>query len=52
VIVLLAKYNWNDTVKEDKMERACSTNEDTRNACRIFVRKPEGKISLRRKHLG
>jgi hypothetical protein len=30
------------------MGRACSTNEEKRNACRILVGKPEGKRSLGR----
>jgi hypothetical protein len=30
------------------MGRACSTNGETRNAYRILVGKPEGKISLGR----
>jgi hypothetical protein len=33
------------------MGRTCSTNGAERNACRIFVGKPEGKPSIRRKHL-
>jgi hypothetical protein len=35
-------------VKEDEMSRACITNGEKRNACRILVGKPEGKRSLRR----
>jgi hypothetical protein len=31
----------NDQVKEDEMGRACSTNEEKRNAYRIPVGKPE-----------
>jgi hypothetical protein len=30
-------------VKEDEMGRACSLNEENRNACRILVGNPEGK---------
>jgi hypothetical protein len=30
------------------MGRACSTNEDKTNACRIFVEKPERKRPLER----
>jgi hypothetical protein len=30
------------------MDRACSTNGENRNTCRILVGKPEGKRSLRR----
>jgi hypothetical protein len=35
-------------VKEDEMGRACSTNGEKRNACRIFMGKPEGKRPLGR----
>jgi hypothetical protein len=31
------------------MDRACSTNVEKRNACRILVRKPEGKKETTRK---
>jgi hypothetical protein len=49
VLVLLAKHNWNDQVKEDEMGRACSMNEvDGRNAYRILVGKPEGRRPLGR----
>jgi hypothetical protein len=34
-------------VKEDGMDRACSTHEERRNACRVLVGRPE-----RRKPLG
>jgi hypothetical protein len=37
-----------DEVKEDEMGRACSTNGEKRNACRILVGKPDGKRSLGR----
>jgi hypothetical protein len=30
-------------VKEDEMGRACITNGEKRNACRILLGKPEGK---------
>jgi hypothetical protein len=30
------------------MDRVCSTNREKRNACRILVVKPEGKIPLER----
>jgi hypothetical protein len=36
----------NDQVKEDEMDRACSTNGEKRNAYKILVRKPEGKRPL------
>jgi hypothetical protein len=35
-------------VKEDEIDRVCSTNGDKRNAYRILVRKPEGKRPLGR----
>jgi hypothetical protein len=35
-------------VKEDEMDRACSTNGEMRNAYTILVGKPEGKIPLGR----
>jgi hypothetical protein len=35
-------------VNEDEMGRACSMNGEKRNAYRIFVGKPEGKIPLGR----
>jgi hypothetical protein len=37
-----------DQVKEDEMGRACSTNEEKRNAYRILVGNPEGKRPLGR----
>jgi hypothetical protein len=36
-----AKYNWNDQVKEDEMDRACNTNGEKRNAYRILVGNPK-----------
>jgi hypothetical protein len=47
-LVLFAKYNLNDQVKENGMYRACSTNGAKRNAYRILVGKPEGKRPLGR----
>jgi hypothetical protein len=38
----------NYEVREDEMDRACSTNGEKRNAYRIFVGKPEEKRSLGR----
>jgi hypothetical protein len=35
-------------VKEDEMDRACSTNVEKRNTYRILVGKPEGKRPLGR----
>jgi hypothetical protein len=40
---LFAKYSYNYQVKEDEMGRACGTNGERRNACRILVGKREGK---------
>jgi hypothetical protein len=37
-----------DQVKEDEMGRACNTIGEKRNAYRILVRKPEGRIPLGR----
>jgi hypothetical protein len=47
-MILLAKLNKNDQVKEDKMGRACSTHGEKRNPYRILVGKPEGKRPLGR----
>jgi hypothetical protein len=47
LLVLFAKYNYNDQVK-DEIGRACSTIGEKMNACRLLVGKPEGKIHLRR----
>jgi hypothetical protein len=41
--LLFAKYNYNGEIKEDEIDRACSTNEDKRTAYRILVGKPKGK---------
>jgi hypothetical protein len=35
-------------VKKDEMGRACSTNGEKTNSCRILVGKPEGKRPLGR----
>jgi hypothetical protein len=43
-----AKYNYNDQIKEDEMDRECSTNEEKRNAYRILVGKTGGKRPLGR----
>jgi hypothetical protein len=46
-LLLFAKYNYNDQVKENEMGRACSTHgEEMKNACRVFVGNPEGKRTL------
>jgi hypothetical protein len=45
----LFKYNYNYQVEEDEIGRACSTHGGgKRNAYRILVGKPEGKIPLGR----
>jgi hypothetical protein len=41
-----AKYNQNDQVKENDIGRACSTNEEKRNAYRLSAGKPERKRRL------
>jgi hypothetical protein len=45
---MFAKYNYNNQVKEDEMDRAFSTNGEKMNAYRILVEKPEGKRLLGR----
>jgi hypothetical protein len=47
-IVLIAKYNYNDQVKEDEMRRTCSRKGEKRNTYRILVVKPEGNRPLGR----
>jgi hypothetical protein len=37
-----------DQVKEDEMGKACNTNGEKRDACRMLVGKPEGKCPLGR----
>jgi hypothetical protein len=44
---LFAINNQSDQVKENEMGRACSMNGE-KNAYRIFVGKPEGKLPLER----
>jgi hypothetical protein len=39
----LAKYNYIDQVKKDKMGKACSTHWEKRTALRVVVEKTEGK---------
>jgi hypothetical protein len=45
-LVLFAKYNKTGEVKEDEMDRACSTHGEERNVHRLFVGNPEGKRPL------
>jgi hypothetical protein len=45
-LVLLAKQNYNDQVKEDEMGRHVARMEEKRNPYRILVGKPEGKRPL------
>jgi hypothetical protein len=47
-LVLLAKHNYNDQIKEEEMGRACSTNGEKMNAYRVLVGKREGKRLLGR----
>jgi hypothetical protein len=42
-MLLFAKCNWNDHVKEDEKGRTCRTHGAKMNAYRIFVGKPEEK---------
>jgi hypothetical protein len=48
--VLFAKYSWNNQVEEDEMGGSCSTNggEEEKNAYRLLVGKPKGRIPLGR----
>jgi hypothetical protein len=41
--VLLPKYNWNDQIEEDEMDRTCNMNGENRKAYRILAGKPEEK---------
>jgi hypothetical protein len=41
------KFSYSES-KMEEMNRACSTNGEKRNACRVLVGKPEGKRPLRR----
>jgi hypothetical protein len=45
-LVLFAKRNNDED--EDELGRACSTNEDKKNANRILVRKPANRILVRK----
>jgi hypothetical protein len=44
----MAKYNRNDQVKKDEMDRANSTHGEKRNVYKILVENLEGKRPLRR----
>jgi hypothetical protein len=48
LIVLSSKCNYNDQVKKDEMDWACSTNGGDMYAYRILVGNPEGKRPLGR----
>jgi hypothetical protein len=37
-----------DQIKEGKMGGACSAHGEMRNACKVFVGRPEGKRPLKR----
>jgi hypothetical protein len=41
-------YSYNNQIEENEMGGPCSTNGEKRNAYRLLVRKPEGKIPLGR----
>jgi hypothetical protein len=45
-------FHKNDRVKENEMCRECSRQGEKRRACRILVRKPDGKRPLGRQDLG
>jgi hypothetical protein len=45
---VLFKYNWNDEVKEDEMDRACGMQGGKRNAYSILVGNLDGKRPLGR----
>jgi hypothetical protein len=47
-LILLAKHNYNDQVKDCEIGKVCSTNGEKRNACRLLVGEPEGKRTLGR----
>jgi hypothetical protein len=46
-----AKHNYKDEVKEDEMVRACSTNGEKRNVCRILweIQKERDRGRIRRR---
>jgi hypothetical protein len=46
------KYNKNDQVKEDELDKGSSTNGEKRNAYRILVGRPERKRPLGRPRRG
>jgi hypothetical protein len=45
-LILFARYNYNDQVKEDEMNRACKMHGKNINAYRILVGKLDGQRSL------
>jgi hypothetical protein len=46
-IVSVAVCNASDDVKELEMVGSCGSMRETRNACRVLVGRPEGKIHLK-----
>jgi hypothetical protein len=50
--LLFAKYNSNKQFGKDEMGWSCSTNGETRNACRLLVGNPEVKRPLGRPRRG
>jgi hypothetical protein len=48
ILVLFAEYNQNDRAKQYNMGKARSTHGEKRNAYKILVGNPEGKIPLGR----
>jgi hypothetical protein len=43
-----SSYYWDDQINYHEMDRVCRTHGEMRNMYKIFIRKPEGKISLGR----
>jgi hypothetical protein len=46
--VLFTKYHKNEQMTGSEMGKACSTQEETRNACKISFGHPEQKLPLGR----
>jgi hypothetical protein len=51
VILLFAKYNYNNQVENDEIGWECSTNGEKRNVYRLLIGKPEGRRPLGRPRL-